>query len=115
MLKVKTVDTVDRDSQQKLYVQIFSIIKEKVEKGDWPVGSQIPTEDELCKTYHVSKATVRMAIADLVRGGYLKKLQGKGTFVTHSVPDLGITMKTRLTSKFMFACRFDYYFKCKYI
>lgn len=92
-----TNKTVDRESQQKLYVQMYSIIKEKIESRDWPVGSQIPTEDELCKTYDVSKATVRMAIADLVRDGYLKKLQGKGTFVMHAMPDLGITMKTRLT------------------
>jgi GntR family transcriptional regulator len=92
-----TNKTVDRESQQKLYVQIYSIIKEKIENRDWPVGSQIPTEDELCRTYDVSKATVRMAIAELVRNGYLKKLQGKGTFVMHMMPDLGITMKTRLT------------------
>ncbi len=89
--------TVDRDSQQKLYVQIYSIIKGKIDNRDWPNGSQIPTEDELCKSYDVSKATVRMAITDLVRKGYLKKQQGKGTFVTASMPDLGIAMKTRLT------------------
>jgi GntR family transcriptional regulator len=92
-----TNKTVDRESQQKLYVQMFSIIREQIESNEWPVGSQIPTEDELCRTYDVSKATVRSAIADLVRNGYLKKLQGKGTFVTHAAPDLGITMKTRLT------------------
>jgi len=92
-----TNKSVDRESQQKLYVQMYSILKNKIENRDWPVGSQIPTEDELCKSYDVSKATVRMAIADLVRNGYLKKLQGKGTFVMHAMPDLGITMKTRLT------------------
>jgi GntR family transcriptional regulator len=92
-----TNKTVDRESQQKLYVQMYSIIKAKIEGREWPVGSQIPTEDELCKAYDVSKATVRVAIADLVRYGYLKKLQGKGTFVMHAMPDLGITMKTRLT------------------
>lgn len=89
--------TVNRESRQKLYVQMYSIIKHKIEGHDWPVGSQIPTEDELCKTYDVSKATVRMAIAELVRNGYLKKLQGKGTFVTYPSPGLGIAMKTRLT------------------
>ena len=92
-----TKKTVDRESQQKLYVQMYSIIKEKIENREWPVGSQILTEDELCRAYDVSKATVRMAIADLVRNGYLKKLQGKGTFVMHVMPDLGITMKTKLT------------------
>jgi GntR family transcriptional regulator len=89
--------TIDRESQQKLYVQIYSIIKEKIEKGDWPAGSQIPTEDELCRTYDVSKATVRIAISELDRGGYLARKQGKGTFVKYSMPHLGVDMKTRLT------------------
>jgi GntR family transcriptional regulator len=92
-----TNKTVDRESQQKLYVQMYSIVKDKVEQREWPAGSQIPTEDDLCTTYNVSKATVRMAIAELVRNGYLRKQQGKGTFVSHALPDLGITMKTKLT------------------
>jgi len=92
-----TEKTVDRESRQKLYVQMYSIIKEKIETREWSNSAQIPTEDELCRAYDVSKATVRMAIAELVRNGYLKKLQGKGTFVTHALLDLGIAMKTRLT------------------
>jgi GntR family transcriptional regulator len=93
-------NTVDRESQQKLYVQMYTIIKGKIEKGDWVAGTQIPTEDGLCRTYDVSKATVRLAIAELVRDGYLKRLQGKGTFVTYSVPNYtGIAMKTRLTEE----------------
>jgi len=87
-----TEKTVDRESQQKLYVQMYSIIREKIEKNEWPIGTQIPTEDDLCKSYNVSKATVRMAITELVKNGYLKKQQGKGTFVTYSVPGLGIAM-----------------------
>jgi DNA-binding GntR family transcriptional regulator len=92
-----TEKTIDRDSQQKLYVQMYSIIKEKIESGEWPAGSQIPTEDELCRSHDVSKAPVRMAIAELVRSGYLRKKQGRGTFVSPSLPDRGITMKTKLT------------------
>jgi len=92
-----TDKTVDRESQQKLYVQMEGIIRDKITSREWPAGSQIPTEDDLCRMYDVSKATVRMAIADLVRDGYLRKQQGKGTFVTDTTPDLGITMKTKLT------------------
>lgn len=92
-----TDKTVDRDSQQKLYVQMESIIRDKIMSAEWPAGSQIPTEDDLCRMYDVSKATVRMAIADLVRDGYLRKQQGKGTFVTDTTPELGVTMKTKLT------------------
>jgi len=89
--------TVDRESQQKLYVQIYTIIKGKIEKEEWPAGTQIPTEDELCRTYNISKATVRIAISELAREGYLKRQQGKGTFVTYSMPNLGMAMKTRFT------------------
>jgi len=45
----------------------------------------------------VSKATIRIAIAELVRDGYLRRQQGKGTFVTRSIAHSGMTMRTRLT------------------
>lgn len=94
-----TDERVDRDSQEKLYVQMCSIIRAKIEKGEWASGAQIPTEDELCRTYDVSKATVRIAIAELARDGYLKKWQGKGTFVGNPSPYVGMAMKTKLTEE----------------
>jgi len=89
--------TVDRGSKEKLYVQIYSIFLEKIESGEWPAENQIPTEDELCRNYDVSKVTVREAIQELVREGYLKRQQGKGTFVTYSMAHTGIGMRTRLS------------------
>jgi len=93
---MKIEKTVDRGSKEKLYVQIYSIIFEKIESGEWSLGSQIPSEDELCRIYDVSKVTVREAIQELAREGYLKRQQGKGTFVLYSVPHQGLTMRTRL-------------------
>jgi DNA-binding GntR family transcriptional regulator len=93
---MKIEKTVDRGSKEKLYVQIYSIILEKIESGEWPLGRQIPSEDELCRIYDVSKVTVREAIQELAREGYLKRQQGKGTFVLYSVPHPGLTMRTRL-------------------
>ncbi len=94
---MKIEKTVDRGSREKLYVQIYSIFLEKIENGEWPAGAQIPPEDELCRIYDVSKVTVREAIQELVREGYLKRLQGKGTFVTLSEPHQGIIMRARLS------------------
>jgi len=88
---------VDRDSEQKLYVQIYTIFKAKIENGEWYRGVRLPSEDELCRAYNVSKATIRIAIAELVRDGYLRRQQGKGTFVTRSIAHSGMTMRTRLT------------------
>ncbi|MBI5408047.1 MAG: GntR family transcriptional regulator, partial [Nitrospirae bacterium] len=75
------MELINRHNPQKLYVQLYEILRKKIEDGDWAVGTQIPTEEELCKTYEVSKATVRLAILELVRQGYLTRQQGKGTFV----------------------------------
>lgn len=70
-----------RDEHEKLYLQLYEIFKKKIESEEWPKNSQIPTEDQLCELYNVSRVTVRNAILELVRQGYLRRIQGKGTFV----------------------------------
>lgn len=85
---------IDRDNPKKLYVQLLEILKGMIEMGEWPVDSQIPTEEDLCRMYDVSKATVRLAVTELVRNGYLVKKQGKGTFVCKRVIPEGLSMLT---------------------
>ncbi|NIJ10249.1 GntR family transcriptional regulator [Saccharomonospora amisosensis] len=45
-----------------------------------PAGSPIPTERSLAGDFHVSRTTVRQALADLTAEGRLHRVQGKGTF-----------------------------------
>lgn len=85
---------IDRENPQKLYLQLYEILRGKIENGEWAVGSQIPTEEDLCKTYEVSKATVRLAVSELVRQGYLRRQQGKGTFVCKRIIPEGLSMVT---------------------
>ncbi len=89
-------NTIDRTKPQKLYSQLLEILIGHIVKDDWRVGSQIPTEDQLCGRYNVSKATVRLAVAELVSLGYLKKFQGKGTFVRRKKPGNRIPMLLNL-------------------
>jgi GntR family transcriptional regulator len=88
------MELIDRENHQKLYVQLSDIIKKKIATDEWPISSQIPTEDELCKIYNVSRATVRNAVLDLSRQGYLKRQQGKGTFIVKNAVHEGLTMLT---------------------
>jgi GntR family transcriptional regulator len=90
---------IDRFDQEKLYIQLTRIFLEEINSGEWKLEQQIPTEDELCKKYNVSKITVRQAINNLVSDGYLIKIQGKGTFVASNLPVVGLAMKTRLTEE----------------
>lgn len=91
--------TIDRFNQEKLYIQLTRIFLEEINSGKWELNQRIPSEEELCRKYNVSKITVRQAIANLVSDGYLMKIQGKGTFVTSVLPVVGLAMKTRFTEE----------------
>jgi GntR family transcriptional regulator len=88
------MNLIDRENHQKLYVQLCEIIKKKIDTDEWPVGSQIPTESELCKMYNVSRATVRNSVLELAGQGYLKRQQGRGTFILKNIVPEGLTMHT---------------------
>jgi len=91
--------TVDRFNQEKLYIQLTRILLEEIRSGNWKLNDRIPSEDELSKTYNISKITVRQAINNLTSDGYLMKFQGKGTFVTSNHPIIGLSMKNSLSGK----------------
>ena len=82
---VSHITQIDRGNPRKLYLQLLEILEGKLESGEWSVEMQIPTEEELCHIYDVSKATVRQAVSALARQGYLRRQQGKGTFVCKRV------------------------------
>ena len=65
-----------------LYVQLKQIIIEKIKKGEYPEETKIPSEEELCGMYDISRPTVRQAINELTAAGYLYKEKGKGTYVS---------------------------------
>ncbi len=90
------LDAIDRHGTQKLYCQLAELLRAHVESGRWAVGAQVPSEEQLCRAYDVSKATVRLAVEELVSLGVLKKLQGKGTFVRRRKPEHAIPLLTNL-------------------
>ena len=74
---------VDKKSQVHLYLQVADSIRERIASGEYPVGSILPIESELCEAYGVSRYPLRQAMAILVKEGYLQRSRGKGTYVTH--------------------------------
>ncbi|MFZ7101183.1 MAG: GntR family transcriptional regulator [Peptococcaceae bacterium] len=63
-----------------LHVQIKMTLEEEILKGIY--DEKIPGEFELMERFSVSRATVRQAVKELVDQGILKKLHGKGTFIS---------------------------------
>jgi DNA-binding GntR family transcriptional regulator len=72
---------INKYSNIPLYSQLKNLIVEKIENGEYAEGSKIPSEEELCELYKISRPTIRQAINELVSNGYLFREKGKGTFV----------------------------------
>lgn len=73
---------LDEKSPVALYHQLKDKLVEKIKNNEWQVDTKIPTERELCNIYKVSRMTVRLALGELQKEGYLYRKQGKGTFIT---------------------------------
>jgi GntR family transcriptional regulator len=72
---------IDHDSPLPLYSQLREGLLILLKDGEFREGDAFPTERELGQKYKVSRITVRRALDELVREGYLVARQGKGTFV----------------------------------
>lgn len=71
-----------------LYQQVEASIRNDIREKKYLPGEQLPTEEELCKIYGVSKITIRKAFKLLTESGTVERLRGKGTFVTQKKESL---------------------------
>ena len=69
------------ESDIPLYSQLVSIVKRNISAGTLMTGDLLPSEAELCKTFDISRSTVRQAIGTLESEGLVVRKQGRGTFV----------------------------------
>lgn len=78
---------LDAENPIPLYFQLKTIIESRIVAGEFNPGDKIPSENQLCEDYGVSRTTARQAIAELVSSGKLVRTQGRGTFVAHLPTD----------------------------
>ncbi|MDD3242189.1 MAG: GntR family transcriptional regulator [Eubacteriales bacterium] len=78
-----TLLALDRSIPIPLYYQIKTFIKANILDGTLRDGACLPPEEELCVGFGVSRPTVRQALSELAREGYLNRTRSKGTFITH--------------------------------
>lgn len=72
---------LDRKTCVPLYIQIREIIRSQIENVEIKPMESLPSEDVLCKEYQVSRITVKKALHDLKKEGYIIRIKRKGTFV----------------------------------
>jgi GntR family transcriptional regulator/GntR family frlABCD operon transcriptional regulator len=73
-----------------LYKKLHSILREHIITGLYKEGDLLPSENELCLTHNVTRPTVRQALNELVREGYINKHHGKGSIVAIPSKEAGI-------------------------
>jgi len=56
-------------------------LRTEIAEGTYPIGSKIPSENELYRAFSVSRHTVRQAIGVLENEGLLTRVRGSGTYV----------------------------------
>ncbi|WP_080875946.1 PLP-dependent aminotransferase family protein [Oceanobacillus timonensis] len=66
------------------YQIIIDFIKEKISKGEWAIGSQIPSQRHLAKMFGVNRSTIIIALEELMADGLIEGIAGKGTVVTNN-------------------------------
>ncbi|MEX2500816.1 MAG: GntR family transcriptional regulator [Trueperaceae bacterium] len=67
-----------------MYARIERDLRQAIASGDLPLGSRVPSEDALCRSYDVSRMTARQALSRLADAGLLIRRQGIGTFVAQT-------------------------------
>jgi DNA-binding transcriptional regulator YhcF (GntR family) len=91
-----TMPVINRDVPIPIYYQLKQLIKDQVERGVLKPGDQIPSEDELCTRYGISRTPVRQALTELVHEGLLVRIHGRGTFVAEPASALEAARGTTL-------------------
>lgn len=66
-----------------LYLQIKAYIKDQITSEEYAYGTLIPTEPEYETFFGVSRMTVRQAINELQKEGYVRRIRGRGTEVIY--------------------------------
>lgn len=69
------------DMNKPLYKKIYDSIVEKINTGEYTDGYKLPTEQELADMYNVSRITSKKAMDLLKQDGYIRRYQGKGSFI----------------------------------
>lgn len=74
-------------SKTPLHQQLYTELRSKIQAGAWQPGDLIPAESELTRNYKMSRITVRTALDQLVKDGFIDRFAGRGSFVKATEPE----------------------------
>jgi GntR family transcriptional regulator/GntR family frlABCD operon transcriptional regulator len=80
------------------YRKLYDILRKHIVDGVYKEGDLLPSENELCQLYGMTRPTVRQSLGALANDGYIRKHQGKGSIVHRLPGEIGILSVSGTTS-----------------
>jgi DNA-binding LacI/PurR family transcriptional regulator len=81
----QTLEIPDVSSRRRpLYQRLMAAMRERIDSGQLRPGEKAPSESDLIAEFRVSSTTARRCLDELERLQLVRRVQGKGTFVTES-------------------------------
>jgi DNA-binding GntR family transcriptional regulator len=80
------------------YRKLYEILRKHITDGVYREGDLLPSENEFCRLYGMTRPTVRQALSYLANDGYIRKHQGKGSIVQQPPREIGILSVSGTTS-----------------
>lgn len=77
------VNELDHDGRIPLYTQLYTVLLNAINNGEYAPGEFLPTEIDLVKRYGISRVTVRKSLDLLVQDGVISRRSGYGTYVNY--------------------------------
>ena len=99
MIDLNSLPELTTDTYKPLYIQLFDMIVESIRKERLKEGDLIPSENQLLARYQISRNTIRQAVQQLELEGWVKKIRGKGTFVTKTKETKSLDFSEDIESK----------------
>ncbi|MFO7621413.1 MAG: GntR family transcriptional regulator [Bacteroidales bacterium] len=70
--------------------RLYETLRKHIVDGVYSEGDLLPSENELCRLYGMTRPTVRQSLGNLSADGYIRKHQGKGSIVHYLPREIGI-------------------------
>jgi GntR family transcriptional regulator len=77
-----TDDRIDPIAPVPPYRQLAGILRRRIESGQYPPETRIPTESEIVDEFEVARTTARRAVRALREEGLIHTVPQRGSYVT---------------------------------
>jgi GntR family transcriptional regulator/GntR family frlABCD operon transcriptional regulator len=80
------------------YRQLYEILRKQIMDGMYHPGDLLPSENDLCDQFSITRPTVRHALDAMLNEGMIRKHKGKGSIVNGPPNGIGILSISGTTS-----------------